>query len=95
MPLLSTQIVGATDSPDQEADIVAFPFSAGGEAELTGADLIQAGHERLRIGGRMYATTDNASDTWLHSQLTNVFSKLQLANHFSAGMLYVGPSPSR
>ena len=85
---VNMRIVCAADLPDEEADVVAFPFSAGGEAELT-RDLIQAGHERLRIGGKMYATTDNPSDTWLHSQLGNVFSKLQRQS-FSAGMLYVG-----
>ena len=43
---------------DGSADVMAFPFSASGEAELT-RELIQAGHEQLRLGGRMYASTDN------------------------------------
>jgi 16S rRNA G1207 methylase RsmC len=82
------QIECAPDLPNEEADVVAFPFSAAGEAELT-RDLIQAGHERLRLGGKMYAATDNAGDTWLHEQLRKLFKKLQ-RQEFSAGALYVG-----
>jgi 16S rRNA (guanine1207-N2)-methyltransferase len=82
------QIVCSADLPDDEADVVAFPFSAGGEAELT-RDLIQAGHERLRLGGKMYAATDNAGDAWLHQQLSKLFKKLQ-RQELSAGALYVG-----
>jgi 16S rRNA G1207 methylase RsmC len=78
----------ATDLPNEEADVVAFPFSAGGEAELT-RDLIQAGHERLRLGGKMYATTDNAGDAWLHQQLSKSFKKLE-RQEFSVGAFYVG-----
>lgn len=78
----------AADLPGVEADVVAFPFSSGGEAELT-RDLIQAGHERLRIGGQMYAATDNRKDKWLLEQLSKVFRKLEC--HPSAtGVLYVG-----
>lgn len=78
----------AADLPGDEAEVVAFPFSSGGEAELT-RDLIQAGHERLRIGGQMYAATDNRKDEWLLEQLGKVFRKLEC--HPSAtGVLYVG-----
>jgi 16S rRNA (guanine1207-N2)-methyltransferase len=78
----------AADLPNDEADVVALPFSASGEAELT-RDLIQAGHQRLRIGGRMFATTDNPNDTWLRDQLNKVFGKLE-QQHAAAGTLYVG-----
>ena len=78
----------ATDLAVEEADVVAFPFSVSGEAELT-RDLMQAGHERLRLGGKMYATTNNRDDTWLEEQLRKVFRKLQRRT-FAAGVLYVG-----
>lgn len=78
----------AADLPDGEADIVAFPFSASGEAELT-RDFIQAGHERLRLGGKMYVATNNQQDAWLDEQLRKLFRKLE-RRAMSDGALYVG-----
>jgi 16S rRNA (guanine1207-N2)-methyltransferase len=78
----------AADLPDDEADVVALPFSSGGEAELT-RDLIQAGHQRLKPDGKMYATTENRKDTWLGEQLRKVFRKLE-RRMFPAGVVYVG-----
>jgi len=76
------------DLPEVEADVVAFPFSSGGEAELT-RDLIQAGHQRLRLGGKMYAATENRKDKWLLEQLGKVFRKLE-CHPAKEGVLYVG-----
>jgi 16S rRNA G1207 methylase RsmC len=78
----------AADLPEAEADVVALPFSANGEAELT-RELIQTGHERLRVGGRMYASTDNTDDIWLRDQLRKLFAKLERRTS-SSGTLYVG-----
>src|SRR5262245_52081389 len=64
----NAQIECAADLVGENADVVAMPFSMGGEAELT-RDLIQSGHERLRMDGKLYASTDNAADTWLGEQL--------------------------
>jgi 16S rRNA (guanine1207-N2)-methyltransferase len=82
------RILCAADFPDHEADMVALPFSAGGEAELT-RDLLQAGHQRLRIGGKLYATPDNLQDAWLGQQLRKLFRKLERRPQPS-GVLYVG-----
>ncbi len=71
-----------------EADVVALPFSAGGEAELT-RDLLQSGHERLALGGKLFAATDNADDTWLDNELRKIFRKLE-RRPSSPGVLYVG-----
>jgi 16S rRNA (guanine1207-N2)-methyltransferase len=76
------------DLPQVEVDVVAFPFSAGGEAELT-RDLMLAGHQRLRIGGKMYAATDNRKDKWLRDQLAKIFRKLEWRSS-RAGTLYIG-----
>jgi 16S rRNA G1207 methylase RsmC len=76
------------DFPDSEFDVVALPFSRTGEAELT-RELIQAGHERLRPGGKMYVSTDNRDDKWLGEQLANAFSKLE-RRPSSIGVLYAG-----
>jgi 16S rRNA G1207 methylase RsmC len=81
------QIVCVTDLPEEEADVVVFPFSAGGEAELT-RDFIQSGHLRLRIGGRLFAATDNRDDAWLRDQLGTVFRKVE-RRASSTGVLYV------
>src|SRR4051812_7736210 len=75
-PPSNLRIECAADLPDGEADLVAFPFSATGDAELT-RDVIQAGHQRLKVGGKLYATTDNRNDSWLREQLGKIFSKLQ------------------
>ena len=82
------QIDCAADFPDDDVDIVAFPFSSSGEAELT-RELIQAGHQRLRVSGKMYAATDNREDKWLWEQLSKVFNKLE-RRPSTAGVLYVG-----
>jgi 16S rRNA G1207 methylase RsmC len=78
----------AADFPTEEADVVALPFSARGEAELT-RDLIQTGHQRLRIGGKLFASTDNSRDVWLRNQLRMLFSKVE-RRMSSTGSLYVG-----
>jgi len=82
------QVTCDADLPEGQVDAVAFPFSANGEAELT-RDLIQAGHQRLRLGGKMYAATDNRHDTWLGEQLRTVFKKLERRER-ETGALYVG-----
>jgi 16S rRNA G1207 methylase RsmC len=77
----------AADLPDESVDTVAFPFSASGDGELT-RELIQAGHQRLHVGGRMFAATDNPDDTWLQEQLARVFKRLQ-RRPGPTGVLYV------
>jgi FkbM family methyltransferase len=77
----------ATDLPGVQADVVALPFFANGEAELT-RDLVQSGHQRLCLGGKMYVSTNNRKDKWLWDQLQRLFKKLD--RHESRhGTLYV------
>jgi 16S rRNA (guanine1207-N2)-methyltransferase len=84
---VNLRIECASDLAEGEADVVAFPFSAGGEAELT-RDLLQSGHERLALGGKMYAATDNPNDTWLRDELRKLCHKLERRS-YSTGVLYV------
>jgi len=77
----------AADFPAGEADVVALPFSANGEAELVW-DFLQAGHERLRIGGQLFASTDNPHDTWLAEQLQKLFRTVERRAR-DGGVLYV------
>jgi 16S rRNA (guanine1207-N2)-methyltransferase len=81
----------AADLPLGEADVVALPFSASGEAELT-RELIQQGHERLRIGGKMLASSDRPGDAWLGEQMRKVFAKVERRE--SEGVLYIATKVS-
>lgn len=77
----------SADLPAGEADVVALPFSANGEAELVW-EFLQAGHERLRIGGKLFASTDNPHDTWLAVQLQKLFRTVERQAR-DGGVLYV------
>lgn len=68
-------IVCAANLPDDEVDLAAFPVKASGDAELT-QELLQAGHIRLAVGGRMLVATDNPRDKWVHTELRKLFSKV-------------------
>jgi 16S rRNA (guanine1207-N2)-methyltransferase len=87
-PPANLKIECAADLPGDEVDLVALPFSARGEAELT-RDLMQMGHQRLRVGGRMFVSIDNNRDIWLRDQLRTLFGKLD-CRFFPTGNLYVG-----
>lgn len=69
------RIACEADFPDIECDLAAIPVSMAGDAELT-RDLLQQAHQRLAIGGRLAAATDNPRDTWLHDELRNLFAKV-------------------
>jgi 16S rRNA G1207 methylase RsmC len=75
------------DLAEGEADVVALPLSARGEAELVW-DLVQSGHERLVVGGKLFAATDNAADRWLGEQLAKAFRKVE-RREFETGAVYV------
>lgn len=82
------QIVCNADLAQGDADVVALPLSASGDAELT-RDLLQSGHERLTLGGKLLASTDNPNDTWLGDELRKLIRKLR-RHAYSVGVLYVG-----
>lgn len=70
----SVSVICETDFPEGPFDTVALPFRKNGEAELT-RELLQQAHERLEIGGRVIASTDNPQDEWLYDQLQLLFGK--------------------
>ena len=70
----------AGDFADGEVDLVAMPLSSSGDGELT-SDLLQSAHQRLTLGGRLVASTDNSSDTWLEARLRDLFGKVTRHNH--------------
>jgi 16S rRNA (guanine1207-N2)-methyltransferase len=62
------EFVCTADMPDGPLDLVVLPLASGGEAELT-REILQQALLRLRVGGRLVATSDNPRDRWLHEQL--------------------------
>ena len=87
-PLPNLRLVCEPDLPATEADLVAFVFRKGGDAELT-RDLMQQGHMRLIEGGRMIASTDNDEDQWLHEQMQDLFPKVTRRPFRKQGTLYL------
>ncbi|MGE5193668.1 MAG: class I SAM-dependent methyltransferase [Deltaproteobacteria bacterium] len=69
------EIVCTPDFPPGPFDLVAIPVDPRGEAELT-RDLLQTGHDRLVIGGRMLAATSIADDQRLHGEMRKLFEKV-------------------
>jgi len=65
----------AADFMPEQFELVALPIDPRGEAELT-RDLLQAGHERLTIGGRLLAAVSNPDDQWLHGEMRKLFDKV-------------------
>lgn len=76
------------DLPEARCDLVAFPISMRGEAELT-RDLLQQAHSRLQDGGTLVASVDNPRDKWLREQLEPMFDKVTCIDA-SQGRVYVG-----
>ena len=76
----AVSIVCAADLPEQEFDEVVFPTLSGDSSELA-QDLIQAAHQRLRSGGRLFASTNNPKDRWVQNQLKLLFSKVDVRKH--------------
>jgi 16S rRNA G1207 methylase RsmC len=76
------------DLPELEADLVAFAFKKGGEAELT-RDLLQQGYLRLVEGGRMIVSTDNDEDQWIHAEMRELFPKVTRRPIRKQGTVYL------
>lgn len=73
-------------SPPESLDCFALPLSASGDAELT-LDRLQAAHVALRVGGRLWAATDNPRDRWLRTELEKLFDRVK-ARATSEGIVY-------
>lgn len=86
--LSNLNMICEPDLPEVNADLVAFVFRKGGDAELT-RDLIQQGFLRLVEGGRMVASTDNDEDQWLHEKLQEIFPKVTRRPFPKQGTLYL------
>lgn len=69
------QLLCQADPPEEACDVVAWTFSKQGDGELT-REMLQAGHQKLNLGGRMACAIDNPRDQWLHEQLQAIFPKV-------------------
>lgn len=79
------------DFPEGEFDAIAIPFPARGENELA-RDHLQQALQRLSPTGRLFASTDNVKDHWLHQQLKASFGKVT-NRELPRGRLYIGSRP--
>lgn len=74
-PPPNLSLICQPDFPDEPYDLAVLPFLMRGEAELT-RDLLQGAADRLAIGGKLVAATDNPKDDWLRVQLAAQFKKV-------------------
>jgi 16S rRNA G1207 methylase RsmC len=74
-PRANLRLICQSDPPAESFDVVAWTFSRQGNGELT-REMLQTGHDRLAMGGRMIAAIDNPRDQWLHEQLRAIFEKV-------------------
>lgn len=82
----SFELVCDVEPPAQQFDLACLPIARQGEVELV-RDELQLAHDRLEIGGTLVASTDNASDSWLHEQLQPLFDKVSRHN-VAGGVIY-------
>jgi 16S rRNA (guanine1207-N2)-methyltransferase len=85
--IANLRLVCEPDFPRDEFDLAMLPFSMRGEAELT-RDLLQSAADRLAIGGKLVAATDNPKDDWLREQLGALFKKVT-KHAFDNAVVYV------
>jgi 16S rRNA G1207 methylase RsmC len=81
------QLVCAADPPEAEFDVACLPAQKQGEVELV-RDQLQIMHQRLVVGGRLVASSDNPQDTWLYDQLRAMFDKVSKFP-VAGGVVYV------
>jgi 16S rRNA G1207 methylase RsmC len=80
-------LVCQPDFPDEEFDLAVLPFSMHGEAELT-RELLQTATDRLKLDGKLVASTDNPRDEWLRKLLAASFKKVT-KHSFGDAAVYV------
>ncbi len=63
------------DLPEGAFDTIIFPTEARAVAEMT-REMLQQICNRLKTGGRVITSTNNAKDHWLHQQLRQAFGRI-------------------
>lgn len=89
--LTNLDITCFADLPEGDADCVALALPARGENQLA-QELLQTARQRLGEVGRLFVSTDNPKDSWVHEQLQEAFGKV--TNRGSKdGRLYIASKP--
>ncbi|MHC4875503.1 MAG: class I SAM-dependent methyltransferase [Planctomycetota bacterium] len=89
--LSNLQIDCEPDFETESADAFVLPLAAGGQSELA-RDLLQSAIGRLGLDGRLFVSTDNPKDHWLHEQLKTRFEKVTNRRE-KKGALYIATRP--
>lgn len=84
-------LVCEPDLPDGPLNTIALALPAQGENDLA-RDILQQAHQRLSEDGRLFATTDEVKDRWLHELLRGMFNKVTNRG-YEHGRLYIGSRP--
>lgn len=85
------EITCLPDLPEETCNAVAIPFPSKGESELA-REYLQQVLQRLAPNGRLFATSDNVRDRWLHEQLRASFQKVT-NREMPKGRLYIASRP--
>jgi len=89
--LPNLEITCQADLPAGDADCVALTLPARGENGVA-RELIQTARQRIGETGRLFASTDNPGDSWVHQQLRDAFGKVT-NREAKDGRLYIASRP--
>ena len=92
-PAGNLQLVCSADPPEGACDLVAWAFSKQGDGELT-REVLQLGHQRLAVGGRIAVSIDYPRDQWLHELLRGHYRKVT-RRPAADGVLYLATKTER
>ena len=87
------EITCLPDFPEGKYDAAVIPFPAKGESDLA-REYLQQTLQHLAPEGRLFASSDNAKDRWLHEQLRASFQKVT-NRETPKGRLYIASKPKR
>lgn len=85
------EITCLPDLPEETCNVAAIPFPSKGESDLA-REYLQQVLQRLAPDGRLFATSDNVRDRWLHEQLRASFQKVT-NREMPKGRLYIASRP--
>jgi 16S rRNA G1207 methylase RsmC len=85
------EITCLPDLPEGKCDAAVIPFPAKGESDLA-REYLQQTLQQLAPDGRLFASSDNVKDRWLHDQLRASFQKVT-NRETPKGRLYIASRP--
>lgn len=85
------EITCLPDLPEGDCNAAVIPFPSKGESDLA-REYLQQTLQRLTPDGKLFASTDNVKDRWLHEQLRSFFHKVT-NRETPEGRLYIASRP--